>query len=70
MFDRGGQSAVNEVLRSKRSGGVMDRDRGACILFQEFAGASQRGTCSAEWSQDEDGSMMYRCSGEASVWCR
>jgi hypothetical protein len=35
-----------------------------------FSGASQRGTCSSEWSQDEDGSMMYRCYGEASVWCR
>jgi len=35
-----------------------------------FAGASQRGTCSAEWQQDSEGGMLYRCYGEASVWCR
>jgi hypothetical protein len=35
-----------------------------------FAGSSQRGTCSAEWMQDEDGYLLYRCHGEASVWCR
>ena len=35
-----------------------------------FAGASQRGTCSAEWQQDSDGGLLYRCSGEAAVWCR
>ena len=46
----------------------------ACVtaggMPRPFAGASQRGTCSSEWNQDEDGSMMYRCYGEASVWCR
>ena len=36
---------------------------------RSFAGASQRGTCSAEWMQYE-GSLLYRCYGEASVWCR
>jgi hypothetical protein len=36
---------------------------------RSFAGASQRGTCSAEWMQYE-GTMLYRCHGEASVWCR
>jgi hypothetical protein len=35
-----------------------------------FAGASQRGTCSAQWMQDENGYVLYRCSGEAAVWCR
>ena len=35
-----------------------------------FAGASQRGTCSADWMQNPDGSLLYRCYGEASVWCR
>ena len=35
-----------------------------------FAGASQRGTCSAEWMQDGSGGLLYRCYGEASVWCR
>jgi hypothetical protein len=34
-----------------------------------FAGASQRGTCSSEWMQS-DGGLVYRCYGEASVWCR
>ena len=46
----------------------------ACIntggLPAPFRGAAQRGTCSAEWTQDEYGSLLYRCSGEASVWCR
>jgi hypothetical protein len=31
---------------------------------------SQRGTCKWEWMQDGDGSLLYRCYGEASVWCR
>ena len=47
-----------------------DACRTAGGIPRPFAGASQRGTCSAEWSQDEDGTMMYRCSGEAAVWCR
>jgi hypothetical protein len=34
-----------------------------------FAGAAQRGSCSAKWTQDADGNLLYRCSGEASVWC-
>ena len=45
----------------------------ACVsaggVPRAFAGASQRGTCSAEWMQHE-GSVIYRCYGEASVWCR
>ena len=45
----------------------------ACVASggvpRAFAGASQRGTCSAEWMQHE-GSVLYRCRGEASVWCR
>lgn len=45
----------------------------ACVTAggvpRAFAGASQRGTCSAEWMQHE-GSLLYRCYGEASVWCR
>ena len=35
-----------------------------------FAGASQRGTCSAGWMQDRAGGILYRCQGEAAVWCR
>ena len=35
-----------------------------------FRGASQRGTCSAEWMQDDAGDVVYRCYGEAAVWCR
>ena len=34
-----------------------------------FAGASQRGTCTADW-MEADGAVLYRCYGEASVWCR
>ena len=45
----------------------------ACVASggvpRAFAGASQRGTCSAEWTQHE-GSVLYRCYGDASVWCR
>ena len=35
-----------------------------------FAGASQRGTCTADWTQDQQGNLLYRCYGEAAVWCR
>ncbi len=46
----------------------------ACVTAggvpRPFAGASQRGTCSSEWQQDENGARLYRCYGEASVWCR
>jgi hypothetical protein len=45
----------------------------ACVevggVPKSFAGSAQRGTCSAQWMQHE-GSVIYRCSGEASVWCR
>src|SRR5262245_4267904 len=45
----------------------------ACVsaggVPRPFAGASQRGTCSSEWMQAEGG-VLYRCYGEASVWCR
>jgi len=47
---------------------------GACAnaggVPRPFAGASQRGTCNAEWMQNEEGAVLYRCYGEASVWCR
>jgi hypothetical protein len=46
----------------------------ACITSggvpRPFAGSSQRGTCSAEWMQDAEGGLLYRCYGEAAVWCR
>jgi hypothetical protein len=35
-----------------------------------FRGGVQRGTCQIEWDQDEDGGMLYRCYGEAAIWCR
>src|SRR5262245_49926550 len=45
----------------------------ACVTAggvpKSFAGSSQRGTCSAEWMQGQGG-LVYRCYGEASVWCR
>jgi hypothetical protein len=31
---------------------------------------AQRGSCQWEWTQDAEGGMLYRCYGEASVWCR
>jgi hypothetical protein len=36
----------------------------------EFRGGVQRGTCQVEWAQDDSGGMLYRCYGEAAVWCR
>jgi hypothetical protein len=46
----------------------------ACVTAggvpRPFAGSSQRGTCNAEWMQDDEGYMLFRCYGEASVWCR
>jgi hypothetical protein len=42
---------------------------GAGGVPRAFAGASQRGTCTAEWTQYE-GAVLYRCYGEASVFCR
>jgi len=42
---------------------------GAGGVPRPFAGSAQRGTCSAEWMQGEGG-VLYRCYGEASVWCR
>ena len=46
----------------------------ACVTSggvpRPFAGASQRGTCNAEWMQDDAGDVVYRCYGEAAVWCR
>jgi hypothetical protein len=35
-----------------------------------FAGGGQRGSCNAQWMQGDDGALMYRCYGDASVWCR
>jgi hypothetical protein len=34
-----------------------------------FRGGGQRGTCQAEWTQDNAGGMLYRCYGEAAIWC-
>ena len=34
-----------------------------------FAGEAQRGSCSAQWTQDAGGNVLYRCTGEASLWC-
>jgi hypothetical protein len=51
-----------------------DYSANACMTAggvpRPFAGSSQRGTCSAEWMQDDGGAMLYRCYGEAAVWCR
>ena len=34
-----------------------------------FVGGGQRGSCSAQYNQDGNGNILYRCYGEASVWC-
>jgi hypothetical protein len=32
-------------------------------------GGGQRGSCSWQLMQDGEGNTMYRCYGEASIWC-
>jgi len=34
-----------------------------------FEGGGQRGSCSSQSNQDAQGYVMYRCYGEATVWC-
>lgn len=34
-----------------------------------FQGGGQRGSCSSQLAQAGDGNTMYRCYGEAAVWC-
>jgi len=34
-----------------------------------FEGGAQRGSCSSQLAQAGDGRTMYRCYGEAAVWC-
>jgi hypothetical protein len=31
---------------------------------------AQRGSCRWDWTQDADGNTLYRCYGEAAIWCR
>jgi hypothetical protein len=31
---------------------------------------ARRGTCESTWTQGPEGVLLYRCSSEASVWCR
>jgi hypothetical protein len=33
-------------------------------------GGGRRGTCTSDFMQDEAGGMLYRCYGEAAIWCR
>lgn len=50
-----------------------DYSMGACVAtggVPRPTSGAQRGTCQAQWMQDTDGSMLYRCYGDASVWCR
>ena len=46
----------------------------ACVTSggspQSFAGGGQRGSCTADFQQDDGGNLMYRCYGDAAVWCR
>lgn len=32
-------------------------------------GGGQRGSCQSQWSQDENGNILWRCQGEAALWC-
>ena len=45
----------------------------ACLavggLPRPMRGAA-RGSCEAQWTQAPDGSVLYRCFSESSVWCR
>jgi hypothetical protein len=34
-----------------------------------FEGGGQRGSCSSQLAQGGDGNTMYRCYGEAAIWC-
>ena len=34
-----------------------------------FEGGGQRGSCSWQLAQAGDGNTIYRCYGEAAVWC-
>src|SRR3989475_5394706 len=34
-----------------------------------FEGGGQRGSCSSQLAQTGEGTTMYRCYGEAAVWC-
>jgi hypothetical protein len=46
----------------------------ACVTSggvpRPFQGGVQRGTCQVEWMQGSSGEMLYRCYGEAAIWCR
>jgi hypothetical protein len=33
-------------------------------------GGGQRGSCTSEFMQDPYGTLLYRCYGEAALWCR
>ena len=35
-----------------------------------LTGGGQRGVCSSEWIQDAEGGVLWRCYGEAAIWCR
>ena len=53
---------------------AQDWSASACLnsggVPKPFTGSGQRGSCTSEWMQDTDGSLLYRCYGEAAVWCR
>jgi hypothetical protein len=34
-----------------------------------FVGGGQRGDCNWQITQDGSGYTMYRCYGQASIWC-
>jgi hypothetical protein len=46
----------------------------ACLntggLPRPMSGGVQRGSCSSEWTQDAQAGVLWRCYGEAAIWCR
>ena len=53
---------------------AQDYSAQACVnsggVPRPLTGGAQRGSCSAEWMQDAEGDVLYRCYGEAAIWCR
>jgi hypothetical protein len=53
---------------------AQDYSAQACVnsggMPRPFSGGGQRGSCTSVWMQDTDGSVLWRCYGEAAIWCR
>ena len=53
---------------------AQDYSAQACIntggVPRPLTGGRQRGSCTSEWIQDSEGGVLWRCYGEAAIWCR